>query len=105
MKKYVLMLLLFMCSNALAVTECNERIVKYYVGTSQVNESSSHLWVSFEGGGSAVVTSESKAYEGMLSTVLTAVVTKNRVIMRYFANNASCKMHHSDWIGLWFVGD
>ncbi|MEJ2445479.1 MAG: hypothetical protein P8Y42_18845 [Exilibacterium sp.] len=90
--------------NALAFTQCNEVIVKYFIGTTTVNQEDAHLWVGFQGGGSASVSSKSGAYEGMLATTLTALVTKSPVRIRYYADDVECNVHHSDWVGLWIIG-
>ncbi|MGD8174273.1 hypothetical protein ACQEXU_21730 [Vibrio sp. TRT 21S02] len=87
--------------NTYAVTECTENIVNYFVGTSEVNQSDAHLWVYFESGGSAGVSSKSAAFDGMLSTVIRSIAANKTVKVRYKADNVACKMHHDDWIGIW----
>jgi hypothetical protein len=93
---------IFMCaSSAFAVTECKEKITGYFIGTTHINEPISHLWVNFEGGGSASIGSQSAAFNGMLSTVLASIAADKFVTVRYVADNVVCKAHHSDWVGMW----
>lgn len=100
--KILLMIAPFLfTSNAYAYTECTEKIVNYFIGTSQLNQSKAHLWVNFKGGGSANVSTESAAFDGMLSTVITSMAADKVVKVRYLADNVECKIHHSDWVGLW----
>lgn len=101
MWKYLLCLLLLITTKTYAVTECTEVIINYFVGTSEVNESVSHLQVNFESGGSASVISTSAAYEGMLSSVITSVVAGKTVKLRYVEDEAVCKKYHDDWVGIW----
>lgn len=102
MKKLLLgFAVLMYASGTYAVTECKEKIVSYFIGTSQLNEPEAQLWVNFEGGGSASMSSQSAAFNGMLSTVITSIAADKFVTARYLANNATCKVHHSDWVGVW----
>lgn len=91
----------FYISNSYAVTECTEKIESYFVGSSQLNEAVAHLWVNFQGGGSASLSTEGAAFEAMLSTVIASVAADKVVKVRYLDNNVSCKAHHTDWVGLW----
>ncbi|PSV33007.1 hypothetical protein C9J40_00665 [Photobacterium sp. GB-72] len=100
-KIYFAFAILLTTSNAYAVTECTEKIVNYFVGTSEVNQSDAHLWITFERGGSASVSSKSAAFDGMLSTVITSIAADKTVKVRYKADNVECKMHHGDWVGIW----
>lgn len=86
--------------NVAAATECSEKISSYFIGTGQVNQAHAHLWINFQGGGSASVSSQSAAFDGMLSTVVTSIVTDKSVKVRYFSDGAACKSHHDDWVGL-----
>lgn len=88
---------------AFSVTECNEKIVNYFIGTSELNQSQAHLWVSFEGGGSATISSQSAAFNSVFSTVMLSVASDKAVKIRYLADDADCKTHHSDWVGLYLL--
>ncbi len=103
LKLFILASLYLVTSTAYSVTECNEKISNYFIGTSQLNQSDAHLWVTFEGGGSASVSSQSAAFDGMLSSVLMSIGSDKILKMRYLADNAECKTHHSDWVGLWLL--
>jgi hypothetical protein len=99
--KIVVVLLMLFSSHSNASTECSKKIKQYFVGTSQVNEEKSHLWVNFEGGGSASVSSESAAFDAMLSTVIMSIAADKTVVIRLLADNADCQSHNRDWVGLW----
>lgn len=101
MRKFSVLFILLASSNASAYTECVEKIANYFVGTSIVNQTTAHLYVNFEGGGSASISSESAAYEALLSSVITAIVTNKQVKVRYFTDGVDCKIHHGDWVGMW----
>ncbi len=104
MVKLVLaIILIFSSLNAYSVTECNEKIVNYFIGTTTLNETQAHLWVSFEGGGSASVSSQSAAFNSMVSAVMMSVASDKPVKVRYLSVEANCKTHHSDWVGLWVL--
>ncbi|TVZ37408.1 hypothetical protein P886_1749 [Alteromonadaceae bacterium 2753L.S.0a.02] len=100
-KKIFAIILILYSSQSFAVTECIKKINQYFVGTSEVNEAKSHLWVNFEGGGSASVSSESSAFNAMLSTVITSIATDKFVVVRYLSDDADCQTHSRDWVGLW----
>ena len=101
MKMFFIISLILYVSNTHAVTECNEKITHYFIGTSELNQAEAHLWVNYQGGGSASVSSESAAFSGMLSTVITSIAADKTVKVRYLSDNVDCKIHHSDWVGLW----
>lgn len=99
--KVIAVLLILYAGQALSVTQCVEKIKQYYVGTSTPDEVETHLWVEFENGGTASVLTSSKAFDAMLSTVMTSVVADKVVEVRYFSDNAICQGYNSDWIGIW----
>lgn len=103
MKFILLILLLGLAVDANASTECEKKIVRYFIGTSEVDQSVAHLWVNFEGGGSASMSSNSAAFEGMLSTVITSITTDKKVVVRYFSDGANCQVHNGDWVGIWMI--
>ncbi|GAB1624073.1 hypothetical protein AAOGI_41230 [Agarivorans albus] len=99
--KFLIILLLALSPSAYAMTECVAKVSRYFVGTSEVNQDEAHLWVNFESGGSASVSSKSAAYNSMLSAVISALVSQNTVKVRYFKDGADCTKHNSDWVGIW----
>ncbi len=102
-KLFFISVIYFISHHCHSVTECNEKIINYFIGTSTINQAHAHLWVSFEGGGSAAVSSESAAFDGMLSTVMMSMAAEKTVKLRYLADDVNCKIHHSDWVGLWLI--
>lgn len=101
MKKLILLFISVFSLDAFSSTECVEKIDRYFIGTSEVNQSDAHLWLVFAGGGSASVNSKSAAFNGMLSTVITSFTTNKKVVVRYKESNVNCKTHHGDWVGIW----
>ncbi len=84
-----------------AVTECPAKIASYFIGTSLVDQKVAHLWVKLDGGGTASISSESAAFSGILSTTLASLAADKAVTLRYFSDNADCKAHNGDWVGIW----
>lgn len=101
LKGVLIVFMLLFSLGAHAVTECTEKITHYFVGTSELNESVAHLWVNFQGGGSASVRSESAAFDSILSTVMMSIAADKQIRVRYVEDNVDCKQHHADWVGVW----
>ena|GEM_PF-5021281 len=103
MRFLIVLALTAMSVSASAFTECTEKIQTYFVGTTEVNQDDAHLWVNFESGGSASISSKSAAYNAALSSVIFSLASDKKVKIRYFSSNQDCSQHHADWVGLWVI--
>lgn len=88
-------------SSGPAYKECEKTIKRYFVGTSEVDQNTAHLWVTFAEGGSASMSSNSRAFQGVLATSITAFVTQKKVNVRYYDPASDCSLHNGDLVGIW----
>ena len=85
--------LLAASSSSLATVECVVNPSKYYIGADGA------LYIMWTQGGAGRVFSTSAGYRGILATVLTAMNSNRRLIIR-LAAGANCAVEN-DLVGVW----
>jgi hypothetical protein len=93
----LVLLTIFLQSNAYAIKQCPEHVAELYVGDDTPN-----VWATFRDGGVAVISGliNERAFNAFYDMLKTGLLTGNSVTMRYHDSNATCDEERRDVRGI-----